>query len=258
MQLLYASTIGNAVGWLSLPVLSLVSGFVITAVLWWGWEQRHHDPLINIRTMRNRTVNLGNIVAMLFGIVMFSSNTFIVAYLQAPSEQGFGLDASVTLTGLLMLPATVLSLFVGMSAGYIARRFGARSAVLVGGVLSALGFGLLIIVHDGFVPVIALYCVASLGTGLFYSQITNVILPAIPREETGAVTGINNTIRNIGGALGGQVCAVLVGTELARSGAFVGGFQLVFAFLSFASIAALIISGFIPRSTAFLEVRTQH
>ncbi len=258
MQLLYASTIGNSVGWISPPVLGLLAGFLITLVLWWKWEQRRHDPLINIRTMRNRTVNLGNIVAMLFGIVMFSSNTFIVAYLQAPSSRGFGLDASVTLTGLLMLPATVLSLFTGMSAGYIARRFSARSAVLAGGILSAVGFGVLIFWHDGFAPVILLYCIANLGTGLFYSQITNVILPAIPREETGAVTGINNTIRNIGGALGGQVCAILVGTELARSGALLGGYQLVFGFLSVSAALALVISFFIPKSTVFAQVRTKH
>lgn len=250
LQLLYASTIGNSIGWLSWQVIGLFAGFALTLGVWVFWESRHRFPLINIRTLGNKTVKIGNLVAFLFGIVMFSSNTFVVAYLQADPGGGFGLGASLTMTGLLLLPQTAIFLIVGISSGGIARRIGSRAAVLLGGGFSAVGYAVLTVWNDTFFSVVLLSCVAGLGISLFFAQITNLILPAIPQAETGAVTGMNNTIRNIGGALGGQVCAAAVGAELVQSGAFLGGYQLVFAFLAIASGLALAACLFVPKMGA--------
>lgn len=247
VQLLYASTIGNRVGWFSPQVIGLVAGFAICLALWLAWESRYRYPLINLQTMRHKVVTRGNLVAFLFGAVMFSANTFVVAYAQSPTDLGFGLGVSVTVTGFIMLPQTFVSLVTGLTAGYVANRFGSRNGVVAGGILSTLGFAGMMFWNDSILEIVLLSLVWGFGVSLFFAQITNVILPAIPASETGAVTGMNNMIRNIGGALGGQICAVFVGMEAVSNGAFEGGFQFVFGFLAIMSLVACAVCMTIPK-----------
>ena len=94
---------------------AVIGLFVAAAVLLPVWvvaESRSGQPLVDMRMMRIPTVWTVNLVALLFGVGMYSMFAFLPQFLQTPEAAGYGFGATVTESGLLLLPQTVAS-FVG-------------------------------------------------------------------------------------------------------------------------------------------------
>jgi EmrB/QacA subfamily drug resistance transporter len=233
-------------GWGSAKVLGLLALAVVLAVLWVVVESRATQPLIDMTMMRIRAVWATNLVALLFGVAMYASFAFLPQFLQTPSAAGYGFGASITESGLLVLPQTIASFILGLVSGRMAMRFGSKNVLVVGSAIGALGYLGFVLAHDSRWEIVAVSVVMGAGFGLAFAAMSNLIVAAVPPEQTGVASGMNANIRTIGGAIGAAVMASVVTAHAGPSGlpqesGYTNGFLLLTGALVFSALAALLI-----------------
>ena len=130
---------GGEWGWTSARVIGLFVAAVLLFVAWLWIETRAEQPLVDVRMMRIPTVWWTNISAMLFGFGMYSVMIVVPAFLQTGSSAGYGFGASITQSGLAILPLSAAMLVSGILTGAFSTRFGSKVPLVVGSVFSAAG-----------------------------------------------------------------------------------------------------------------------
>jgi EmrB/QacA subfamily drug resistance transporter len=233
-------------GWGSAKVLGLLAAAVVLAVLWIVVESRSAQPLIDMTMMRIRAVWATNLVALLFGVAMYAAFAFLPQFLQTPSAAGYGFGASITESGLLLLPQTAASFVLGLVSGRLAQRIGSRKVLVIGAFVGALGYLSFVLLHGTRVEVLAGSVVMGAGFGLAFAAMSNLIVAAVPPHQTGVASGMNANIRTIGGAIGAAVMASVVtagsgATGLPRESGYTNGFLVLTGALVLSAAAALLI-----------------
>jgi EmrB/QacA subfamily drug resistance transporter len=233
-------------GWGSSAVIGLLSATVVLAVLWVVVETRATHPLIDMRMMRLRGVWTANLVALLVGIGMYASFAFLPQFLQTPESAGYGFGASVTESGLIMLPQTAASFVLGLVSGRLGQRFGTRNVLLVGGLLAAAAFLMLAVAHEQRWQVFVATTLVGVGFGCAFASMATVIVSSVPQSQTGVASGMNANIRTIGGAVGSAVMATVVTAHASSGGlpaesGYTTGFGLLAAALLASGFAALLM-----------------
>jgi EmrB/QacA subfamily drug resistance transporter len=233
-------------GWGSPKTLGLLAVGLIGGAAWVGVEVRSDEPLIDMAMMRIRGVWTTNLVAFLLGAGMYASFLVFPQFAQLPKSTGFGFGASVVTAGLYLLPAALLMSMLGTVAGRVARRFGSRLAVLVGSGVTAIAFGWLAVAHAHPYDMLISAALLGIGIGLAFSALGNLIVEAVPPEQTGVATGMNTVMRTLGGALGGQIVATFIANNVAHGQPTVTGFTTSFALEAAFLVVAVLAGLFIP------------
>ena len=101
---LLAVSYGPTWGWHSPTVLLLFASTAVLLGLWIFSESRSRSPLVDMRMMRIPAVWSTNLAALLFGFGMFAMFITVPQFAQTPSAAGYGFGASVTQSGLYLLP----------------------------------------------------------------------------------------------------------------------------------------------------------
>ncbi|MFF1293546.1 MULTISPECIES: MFS transporter [unclassified Streptomyces] len=233
-------------GWGSARVLGLFAVAVVLFALWLLAEARSRSPLIDLRIMRLPAVWTTNTVALLFGAGMYALWSFLPAFVQTPSSAGYGFGASVTTSGLLMLPMLLAMFCSGILSGRLAPVVGAKALLTTGAALGAVALGFLALWHAEQWQIAVVAGVFGLGIGLAFASMANLIVGSVPPEQTGAATGMNANIRTIGGSIGAAVTSVLVTGRLQPSGlpygsGYTHGFTLLAVLCLAAALAALLV-----------------
>lgn len=245
---MYAISEANHWGWTSGRLIGLVlAGVAILA--FWAWLQlRTKDPLGDIRMLAQPTVAMTNLATLMIGFGMFASFILIPQLVEAPETSGYGLGFSATQAGLIMLPAAVLMLFAGPLSGVIGSRFGNKLPLAIGGIISGIGLTGLALDHGSALSILLWNMLSSVGVGLAFAAMPNLIMEAVPIERTGEATGFNALVRSVGSSLGSQVTAsVLTGSIVLATGfPTSNGFRTAFLIGAGASIAAGVIATLIP------------
>jgi EmrB/QacA subfamily drug resistance transporter len=246
-------------GWGSPKTLGLLALGAIGCVAWVAVEVRSREPLIDMTMMRIRGVWTTNLVAFLLGAGMYASFLIYPQFAQLPKSTGFGFGASVVTAGLYLLPAALLMSVLGTFAGRVARRFGSKLAVIVGSAVTALAFAWLAVAHAHPYDMLISAALLGIGIGLAFSALGNLIVQAVPPEQTGVATGMNTVMRTLGGALGGQIVATFLANNVAHGQPTVTGFTDSFvleaAFLVVAVFAALLVPGAVRAGRALVAER---
>jgi predicted MFS family arabinose efflux permease len=233
-------------GWGSPAVIGLlVVGAVLLAV-WILVESRARQPLIDMRMMRIRGVWTANLVGLLFGAAIYSGFAFIPQFLQTPELTGYGLGASITAAGLVLLPQTGASFVTGLSSGRLVARFGSKLMLIAGALSCSLGFGLFAVLNDSLWEVALIGILTGVGFGLAFSAMANLVVAAVPASQTGVASGMNANIRTVGGAIGTALLAGVVTADLQPSGfpaasSYTTAFLLAAGALLLAAVAGLLV-----------------
>ena len=233
-------------GWGSPRTLALIVAGLVVCCVWVAVEVRSASPLIDMTMMRIRGVWTTNLAAFLLGAGMYSSFIIFPQFAQLPASTGFGFGASVVVSGLYLLPSTLGMVAAGFAAGAIAARFGSKAALVAGSAITALSFGLLSAAHGHPYDMLASAALLGIGVGLAFAALGNLIVQAVPPEQTGAAGGMNTVMRTIGGAIGGQLAATFIAGHTASDGLpAVTGFEETFVmatlFLVVCTFAALLV-----------------
>ena len=247
VTLLLAVSQGHSWGWASPVTIALFAATAVMLPVWVAAESRSDSPLIDMRMMRIPTVWTVNLVALLFGMGMYSMFAFLPQFLQTPESSGYGFGATVTESGLMLLPQTVATFLAGVYSGRLAARFGSKAVLVVGATLTAVGTLGLALAHDQVWLVLVETTVLGLAFGLAFAALSNLIVDAVPQSQTGVASGMNANIRTVGGALGSAVLASVV-TANARADGFPpeSGYTNGFLVLVVTSALAALVAVFVP------------
>jgi EmrB/QacA subfamily drug resistance transporter len=239
---------GNTWGWGSAGVLGLFAAAIVLTFVWGAWEWRTVDPLVDLRLMRRRPVLTTNITALAIGFAMFGSFVLIPQLVQTPSRAGYGFGATVTASGLFLLPSALVMLFAGPISGRLGTRYGSKLPLALGAVFAAAGYFWLAFLHGAKIDIYLGSVLLGIGIGLAFAAMANLVVEAVPPDMTGIASAINAIMRQIGGAIGAQVAAAIVSAHLVLGGRFPAesGYTVAFAMSGVAAVIALLVTFAIP------------
>jgi len=233
-------------GWGSPAVIGLLAAAVLLAAAWVWSELRAATPLIDMKMMRRPGVWTNNLVALLIGIGLYAMFAFLPEFVQTPSSAGYGFGASITRSGLMLLPSGVTMFAVGLFVGTLTRRFGGKVLVVAGCAIGCVAMSIFAFAHSQEWEIYVATAVLGIGFGLAFSAMSALIVVAVPPSQTGVASGMNANIRTIGGSIGAAVMASIVTSQLAPSGlpkvsGYTAGFAVMAFGLVFAALAGLLI-----------------
>jgi EmrB/QacA subfamily drug resistance transporter len=263
VALLTAISQGSAWGWTSVPVIGLLITAVVVGTVWVLAEARSSNPLIDMKMMATRGVWTTNLVAFLFGVSMYAVFASLPRFLQTPPDAGYGFDATVTQSGVLLLPQAVLVFLVGLTTGHLAQRFGSKWVLVAGAAVSVLPFVILAFAHDQQWQIMVATAVSGVGFGLAFSSMSNIIVASVRQDQTGVASGMNANIRTIGGAVGAAVMSSIVTSQVSSSGVpsesgYVIGFVFLGGVMVLSVLAALLIPTLKKRAADEPDVPLRH
>ena len=214
---------------------------------WIASEQRAATPLIDMRMMRLPAVWTNNLVAFLIGIGMYAVFAFLPEFVQTPKSTGYGLGATISQSGLILLPSSVTMFFVGLYAGRWANRVGGKALVIGGCLIGVVSMAILAFAHGAAWELYIALSIMGIGFGLVFSAMSSLIVSAVPPAQTGVASGMNANIRTIGGSVGAAVMASIVTSSLDADGLpKESGYTIGFAMLAGALLVAAVAAVFMP------------
>jgi MFS family permease len=211
-------------------------------------EKRTPEPLADIGALAYPPVLMTNIATLLVGFAMFGSFILIPQLADAPASTGYGLGSSATGGGLLLVPGSMLMLFLGPFSGILGSRLGNKVPLAIGGFLTAAGLALLAASHGTRLEVIAFSTVMCAGIGFAYAAMPNLIIEAVPPHQTGEATGFNALIRSVGGSLGSQIAATVLASSAIAGVPTDAGYTDAFAISAAVGVCAGVVALLIPRA----------
>jgi len=167
-------------------------------------------------------------------------------FVQTPPAAGYGFGASITRSGLMLLPSAITMFAVGMFTGRLARRFGGKALVIAGCLVGSSAMAILAFAHEQQWEIYLSSALMGVGFGLAFSAMSALVVAAVPPSQTGVASGMNANIRTIGGSIGAAAMASIVTSRLAPSGlplesGYTIGFAAMAAGLVLAALAGLLI-----------------
>jgi MFS family permease len=241
--------------WSSVSVAGLPLGVpdflilgVVGLVAFFVWEPFAASPIVDFARLKARNVWISNVVGATTSAGMFIIFVSVVYIIQAPTT-AYGLGQSIFVSGLLFVPSTLSMLFLGPVIGRSLARVGPRPLMIFGGVLVMAG-GLLLYAFNRTETQFLLAPIAALvGMVMTFIAVINVVVLASRPQEVTIQTGMNQTFRNIGMAIGPALAATIL-TSFSFAWAVPGTFGRVtipyptltgyeYAFLTTAALGAV-------------------
>ena len=207
--LMFGVVESGRLGWGSLVVRTAIFCFVAFGVLFVLAEKWQRHPMLPLSLFQIPAVNVSSAIGLLlnFGYygLMFAMSLFF---------QGVR-DYTPLETGLAFLPMTAVVTVANLVSGALTTRFGYRLPMVVGQALAAAGFlslGL-IEVSSSYLTITAPLLAIGVGVALAVPSINTAVLANVDPRSVGIASGVLNTARQIGGALGvGVFGSLAVGT----------------------------------------------
>jgi MFS family permease len=207
-----------------------------------------------LRIYRSRTLSAANVVVLLVGASSFGMWFFVSLYLQQV------LGYSPIRAGLAFLPMSVCIVIFSTIASRTVMRFGAKPLLVMGMVALTVGLALFARISptgtylgDMIVPSL----LVAIGIGLAFVPATICAVAGVAPAEAGLASGLVNTARLFGGALGLAILAALATSRTNRDlrhagttahAALTSGFQLAFIVSAgFTLVGALVATFGLPR-----------
>jgi EmrB/QacA subfamily drug resistance transporter len=194
-------------GWTdSLTMGGMVVG-VIALLGFVAWELRQSKPLLEIKLFANRGLAAGSLTLLIVFAVMFGIFLVLVQFMQAV----LGYTALAAAASLLPMMAVMMPL--SGIAPTIAQRVGTRRTLLLGVGLFGVGLALLatmVSATGGYWSVLPGLLVVAFGIGLVMSPSTMTITESLPADKQGVASALNDTVRELGGAIGIALLGSLV------------------------------------------------
>jgi EmrB/QacA subfamily drug resistance transporter len=202
------------IGSYGITIPEVIIGGVVILAVFLVWERFQSEPLLPLSLFRDRNFAVANWVAAAISFGMLSLFLPIVIYLQ--SVRGF----SALTAGLTFAPMSLTSMFVAPFAGRFADKIGGKYILLAGISLFTVGFGLVTFVagpDSTWINFLVPAIIAGAGMGMTFAPMTTIAMRNISPQMSGAASGILNTTRQLGAAIGSAVVGALLQNQLATT-----------------------------------------
>ncbi|MGY1830818.1 MFS transporter [Geodermatophilus sp. SYSU D01180] len=204
---------GSGVGWGTPEVLVPLVGGALLMVLFVWLQRRSTHPTLDVSLFRNPAFSAAAAALGLNFFALMGATFYLVYYLQGAR----GYDPLQS--GAALIPVALGMAVMAPRSSRLAERFGAKAVCASGFgliTLSFLGFQLL----DQAAPLwllLTTLTVQGLGMGAVMAPATESIMSVVPREKAGAGAAVNNTVRQVGGALGVAILGSVLATAYAAN-----------------------------------------
>jgi EmrB/QacA subfamily drug resistance transporter len=192
-------------GWGSPAILGLLALAALGLAAFVRIELRATDPLVQLRILRVRSVAAGNAAGGVLQFTLTAVTVFLAIYLQN------GLDHSALQAGLLLLPVTLPIMIVAPLAGRLTASLGAHWPAVAGMAACAVGTFWLGAVADSSSagPLVPAMIIFGIGAAISLTVMTTAVMGGAEESQRGMVSGVYNTVRNVGAALGVAITSAL-------------------------------------------------
>ena len=202
-------------GWTDPVVIASFAIAIVTFIAFGAWERHVDDPMLDVRIFANPRFSAASLSIALVFFSLMGALFFLTQYLQGV------LGLSAFETGLRFIPIALGVIIAAPFSANATSRFGARVVTAGGLFVVALGLGLLATVGIGSsdLHVAGVLFVMAVGIGLAGTPATDAIMGALPKDKFGVGSAVNDTTRELGGALGvailGSAFASIYGSTIA-------------------------------------------
>jgi EmrB/QacA subfamily drug resistance transporter len=240
--------------WGSAATIATLAGAAALLAVFGAIEARAANPLVPLGIFRRRPVAAANGIAVTIGAALFGLFFFLSLYLQQVQSY------SPLRTGLAFLPAA-LSTMVGAIVGTrIVTVLGPRRQLVIGPVMAAGGLAWLsqLSAGDGyFSSVFGPLLLCGIGLGLSFVPMTIAATSDVPMHQAGLASGLLNTSRQVGGAVGLAAMATVAAAAATPTGGYDRAFWICAAALGVGAVLALVLpSTPKPGSISVADVQT--
>ncbi|MFE6494949.1 MFS transporter [Streptomyces sp. NPDC057748] len=191
------------------PVVLLSSGGGLLVLAGFVWhEKRSTHPALDIAYFKEPSFAAAVAAIALVFFALMGVTFFSAFYMQ--SVRGW----TALQAGAMLLPLAATQMIFAPRARLLVDRFGARATCTGGMVLVAVGLAAFAM-FDSTTPVwvlCLLFFVQGTGMAHVMTPVTVSVMQALPREKAGSGSAINNTFRQVGGALGVAVLGSVLST----------------------------------------------
>jgi MFS family permease len=206
----------------SFAMVGLVVIGIVYLILFAIIEKRSISPLVSMKILAHKTILPANIMIMIVGMSMFMVFQTIPVLVRSPSPLGFGEDPLMTSN--VQLPFAIVLLIFGPTSGFIVSKLGSTKPIILGSIISAIGFIGLYNYHSTEFLVSANLVILSTGLSLTNVGAMNVIMLASPRKDIGVSLGMSTLIRIIGASVGPAMAGMYMQTHKTTLTGIIGEF----------------------------------
>ena len=215
--------------WVIIPI---VIG-IISLIIFTKRQFNIKTPLLDLRALRNKFFFFGTLFSAILYFTM--CGLYVILPLFVQNVNGY----SATISGLILLPATIVMIIFNFIGPVLANKFGVRKILVISCIFTIVGYLLMMTYNSGtnVTYMILTQIVRAIGAGLgLMPSVTWTI--AVVSGDVEDATAINNTIRQIIGAIGSAVAAVLM--SLFAGGVVAHNHMSIYAFNQTSLVMAIL------------------
>ena len=233
---------GNAEGWGSPPILGSLAAAALLIAAFLAIERRAEAPMLPLALFRIPAFSGTALVAFAQSVALYPLLLFLAIYFQE------ALRLSATETGLRVLPLTLVLFAVAPISGKLTSRWPLRIPLVAG--LLLIGISLLLMravtPTSEWTVLIPGLLVGGLAVGVISPALAAAMVSVLPVERGGLASGINNTFRQLGIAVGIAGLGAIFTHHLSDGGDFraeiVHGLDAVLAVAAIVAFAAALVA----------------
>jgi len=219
------------------------------------WEPRAPFPVVSFKALKERNIWISNVNGAIVGIGMFLIFVTLTILVEDPFSPGFGY--SEFQMGLVAFPSALGMLAFAPVWGRLVAAKGPKPVMLVGFAVMGLGALGLVLFHSTILELILFSIPALVGNVAVLIAMSNIIVLSVSPKELGIQTGMNQTFRNLGSAVGPVLAATMTASFTAQAIVFrppspappvmgtvpgVVGFEVLFGITAAVALIGLILS----------------
>jgi EmrB/QacA subfamily drug resistance transporter len=192
----------------------VIGAGAVLIVLFIVWERFQTEPLVPLSLFEDRNFAVANWIAAAISFGMLSLFLPITIYLQSVR------DFTALQAGLTLAPMSLTSMVVAPFAGRFADRIGGKYILMTGITVFAIGTASLTFVagpDSTWINFLLPAIIAGAGMGMTFAPMTTVAMRNISPRMAGAASGVLNTTRQLGAAIGSAVVGALLQSHLATA-----------------------------------------
>ena len=202
---LYGFSNAGSHGWDDALVLTSIIAGILVLVLFTTRQLRASDPFLNVRVFQNKTFTMTSLINIIVTMMLYADMILLPIYLQ--DGRGFtAFDA-----GLLLLPGAIINAFLSPVTGKWYDRFGAKPLFIIGliFVIPSMWIVTDLTENTTFLFLMIRTIFLRIGLSFITMPLNTAGLNALPKEHVTHGTAVNNTVRQIAGAIGTAVVVTI-------------------------------------------------
>ena len=197
-------------------------------------------PLINLKVLKNKYFVWGTVFVSVLYFTMCGINILMPLFVQSVTLR------SGTISGLILLPGTIVMIIFNFVGPLLATKIGVRKVLIIASIFSIIGFGSMITYNlDTSVNfMIVTQLIRCIGAGLGLTPAITWAMSMVSDDVEDA-TAVNNTSRQVVGAIGSAIVVVIMslfaGGEITHNMESVSAFSLTSILMLILTVISLII-----------------